>query len=175
MILRAGPPGDWRRGRRIVWIAPPPVLDTCHTFIDDDAAPVASIRNIVKRFGTVVAVDDVSSDVRRSEIRAFLACSCASIHSPKRGCAAPDVLIGTTYFGIALDVLALAACAILLFVLGAYRFSRWKCERSVSDSYAKCKIRARRETPMQTFRMSGMSHRTCRFARVHCPPTRTRR
>jgi len=88
MILRAGPPGDWPRGRRIVWIAPPPVLDTCHTFIDDDTAPVASVQNIVKRFGTVAAVDDVSSDVRRSEIRAFLACSCTSIHSPKRGRAA---------------------------------------------------------------------------------------
>jgi ABC-2 type transport system permease protein len=34
------------------------------------------------------------------------------------------VLIGTTHFGIALDLLALAACAILLFMLGAYRFSK---------------------------------------------------
>lgn len=34
------------------------------------------------------------------------------------------VLIGTTHFGIALDVLALAVCAILLFVIGAYRFSK---------------------------------------------------
>ena len=34
------------------------------------------------------------------------------------------VLIGTSHFGIALDLLALAICAILLFVLGAYRFSK---------------------------------------------------
>ena len=34
------------------------------------------------------------------------------------------VLIGTTHFGVALDLLALGACAILLFVLGAYRFSK---------------------------------------------------
>jgi ABC-2 type transport system permease protein len=34
------------------------------------------------------------------------------------------VLIGTTHFGIALDLLALATCAILLFMLGAYRFSK---------------------------------------------------
>jgi ABC-2 type transport system permease protein len=34
------------------------------------------------------------------------------------------VLIGTSHFGIALDVLALGVCAILLFALGAYRFSK---------------------------------------------------
>jgi ABC-2 type transport system permease protein len=34
------------------------------------------------------------------------------------------VLIGTTHFGIALDLLALAICAMLLFLLGAYRFSK---------------------------------------------------
>ena len=34
------------------------------------------------------------------------------------------VLIGTTHFGIVLDLLALAVCAILLFVLGAYRFAK---------------------------------------------------
>ena len=34
------------------------------------------------------------------------------------------VLIGTSHFSIALDVLALGVCAILLFALGAYRFSK---------------------------------------------------
>jgi ABC-2 type transport system ATP-binding protein len=38
----------------------------------DDTAPVISVRNLVKRFGTVAAVDDVSFDVRRGEIFAFL-------------------------------------------------------------------------------------------------------
>jgi ABC-2 type transport system ATP-binding protein len=38
----------------------------------DDTAPVIRVRNLVKRFGDVAAVDDVSFDVRRGEIFAFL-------------------------------------------------------------------------------------------------------
>ena len=34
------------------------------------------------------------------------------------------VLIGTAHVAVALDLLALAACAILRFVLDAYRFSK---------------------------------------------------
>ena len=34
------------------------------------------------------------------------------------------VLIGTAHFSIVLDLLALATCAILLFALGAHRFSK---------------------------------------------------
>jgi len=38
----------------------------------DDTAPVIRVQNLVKRFGAVAAVDDVSFDVRRGEIFAFL-------------------------------------------------------------------------------------------------------
>ena len=38
----------------------------------DDSSPVIRVQNLVKRFGDVVAVDDVSFDVRRGEIFAFL-------------------------------------------------------------------------------------------------------
>jgi ABC-2 type transport system permease protein len=34
------------------------------------------------------------------------------------------VLIGTTHFGILLDLLALAIAATVLMILGAYRFSK---------------------------------------------------
>ena len=38
----------------------------------DDSAPVIRVQQLVKRFGDVAAVDDVSFDVRRGEIFAFL-------------------------------------------------------------------------------------------------------
>src|SRR6187402_2295197 len=38
----------------------------------DDTAPIIRVQNLVKRFGDVTAVDDVSFDVRRAEIFAFL-------------------------------------------------------------------------------------------------------
>jgi ABC-2 type transport system ATP-binding protein len=38
----------------------------------DDTAPIIRVQNLVKKFGDVTAVDDVSFDVRRAEIFAFL-------------------------------------------------------------------------------------------------------
>ena len=38
----------------------------------DDTAPIIKVQNLVKKFGDVTAVDDVSFDVRRAEIFAFL-------------------------------------------------------------------------------------------------------
>ena len=38
----------------------------------DDSAPVIRVQNLVKRFGHVAAVDDVSFEVRRGEVFAFL-------------------------------------------------------------------------------------------------------
>src|SRR5215218_2874054 len=38
----------------------------------DDTAPIIRVQHLVKKFGDVTAVDDVSFDVRRAEIFAFL-------------------------------------------------------------------------------------------------------
>ena len=78
MILRHDEPGEWRSVRRALdfprLYSGPRAEGPSHPAIPawTIQPPIIRVEHLVKQFGDVVAVDDVSFDVRRGEIFAFL-------------------------------------------------------------------------------------------------------
>jgi ABC-type lipopolysaccharide export system ATPase subunit len=102
-----------------------------HDFTEHDMSDtdlVIRVQHVVKKFGEVTAVDDISFDVRRGEIFAFLGPNGAGKPTIDPLTCGVDGLrgafIGVTHFTMATDAAVLGVVGMLFLSVGAWRFTK---------------------------------------------------